>query len=235
MANKVAELYQQGKHHYDKGEKEQAMECFLELFGKSEGFADARNIAGLLYHGRGDFEKAVECFERALKINPNYTEASLNLAVTYNEMGRYKKAKEVYQSAQRAAGKADSLDPFVKGKLANMHAEIGDVYAGIGFLESAIDEFKKALNMRPDFVDVRTKLGIAYRDRGDLNLAIRELKEAASINPAYAPASVNLGIAYYSDGDIEKAREEWASVIKKHPDNRLARMYLNLTESQAEG
>ena len=81
MTDDTADLYHEGKNHYNKGETEEALSCFTKLFSKSSGFADARNIAGLIYSDRGDFEKAAECFEAALKLNPNYSEASLNLAV----------------------------------------------------------------------------------------------------------------------------------------------------------
>jgi tetratricopeptide (TPR) repeat protein len=148
-------------------------------------------------------------------------------------MRQYSKAREIYKAAQRAAHtKTESLDPFIKGKLANMHADIGGVYVGIGFLESAIDEYKKALYLRPDFVDLRTKLGVTYRDNGEVQDAIRELKEAKKTNPDYAPAITNLGIAYYSQGDIDLARKEWESGVNKKLDNKLAQMYLNLTEKK---
>jgi len=190
MTDDTAGLYREGKNYYDKGETEEALSCFTRLFSKSSGFADARNMAGLIYSEKGDFENAVKCFEAAVKLNPNYSEASLNLAVTYNEMGKYSKAREIYKAAQKAAcTKTESLDPFVKGKLSNMHAEIGDVYVGIGFLESAIDEYKKALNLRPDFVDVRTKLGVAYRDNGDVQDAVRELKLAKKTKAAFLQKS----------------------------------------------
>ena len=225
MSNEITDLYAEGKAHYERGEMIDALRCFEELFKKSSGFADARNFAGLIYHDRGQFEKAVTCFETALKLNPNYTEVALNLAVTLMEMGEYDKAKQIEQSAQR---EKESIDPFVKGKIANKHAELGEIYQGIGFLESAIEEYRKSLNLRPDFVDVRTKLGNIYRDKGDIHNAIRQLTEAKQYRPNYTPAALNLGIVYYSQGETDLARDEWQSVIEREPDNKLARMYLNL-------
>lgn len=225
MSNEITNLYVTGKEHYEKGEMIDALMCFEKLFKLSKGFADARNFAGLIYQDRGQHDKAIECFKTAIKLNPNYTEVTLNLAVTYMEMGEYDKAKEVEQSAQH---KEESVDPFVKGKIANMHAELGDTYAGIGFQESAIDEYKKSLNLRPEFVDVRTKLGNMYRDKGDYHNAIRQLSEAKTYRPDYTPAVLNLGIVYYSQGEIEQAKSEWQAVLKLDSKNKLANMYLNL-------
>lgn len=225
MSSEITDLYISGKAHYEKGEMKDALACFEQLFKKSSGFADARNFAGLIYHDRGEHEKAIECFETAIKLNPNYTEVSLNLAVTLMEDGQYDRAKEVEISAKR---EKESIDPFVKGKIANKHAELGDIYSGISFFESAIDEYKKALNLRPEFVDVRTKLGNIYKDKGDTNSAIRQFTEAKECNPHFLAAPLNLGILYYSEGKIDLAKKEWDLVIKKDPQNKLAGMYLNL-------
>ncbi len=225
MSSEITDLYISGKTHYEKGEMKDALACFEELFKKSSGFADARNFAGLIYHDRGEHDKAIECFETAIKLNPNYTEVSLNLAVTLMECGQYDKAKEVEVSAKR---EKETIDPFVKGKIANKHAELGDIYSSISFYESAIDEYNKALNLRPEFVDVRTKLANIYRDKGDTHNAIRQFTEAKESNPNFLHAPLNLGILYYTEGKIDLARKEWDIVIKKDPENKLAGMYLSL-------
>ncbi len=225
MSSEITDLYTGGKAHYEKGEMFDALRCFEELFKKSSGFADARNMAGLMYHDRGDTEKAITCFEKALELNPNYTEVALNLAVTLSETGQYDRAKEVEKAAHR---EKETIDPFVKGKLANMHSELGDIYASLNFRESAIEEYRKALNLRPEFVDVRTKLGNIYRDKGDIHNAIRQLQEAKQHNPKFTPAALNLGIVYYSQGETDLARTEWESVLEIKPGDKLATMYLNL-------
>lgn len=231
MKEEVINLYHRGKELYDRGDFDGALDRFERLFEISDGFADARNMAGLIYHERGEHEKAIRCFETALKLNPNYTEVALNLTVICTEMGMYDRARRAYASARKtvpAAGK--TLDPFVKGKLANMHADLAGIYHGLGIFEAAIDEYGKALNLRPDFADLRTKLGMVYRDCGEMEKAVAELLEARRLNPSYSPAGINLGIAYYSQGRTDEAKEVWKSVLEKDRNNRLALMYLRLTE-----
>ena len=113
-------------------------------------FADVWNMLGVIYHAQGKFQKAIDCFSNALSINPNYTEAQLHLAVTYNDLGQYDKAQKIYRQAKEYKGvEADAQDrlpdSFVRGKLANMHAELGDTYWGIGLFEEALEEYSKAL------------------------------------------------------------------------------------------
>ncbi len=62
-----------------------------------------------------------------------FAEAALNLAVTYNDRGKYEKAREVYSRIKVSpAGASQGLDPFARGKIANMHAEVGQAYADAG-------------------------------------------------------------------------------------------------------
>src|ERR1700755_210940 len=108
----------------------------MQIVREHQGFADMFNMLGVIHHGHGRFSQAQEMFEHALQINPNYTEAALNLAVPYNDLGKYAQAKEVYAHAiARSREQPRQLDPFAKGKIANMHARVADAYVGIGMHE----------------------------------------------------------------------------------------------------
>jgi tetratricopeptide (TPR) repeat protein len=83
-------------------------------------------MLGVVYHAQGRFQDAEGAFETALRLNPRYTEAALNLSVTYNDRGKYDLAREVYRRAVTAsASQPGSLDQFARGKLADMHADLG--------------------------------------------------------------------------------------------------------------
>src|SRR5258708_37409635 len=95
-------------------------------------------MLGVVYHTQGRFQDAEEAFETALRLNPRYTEAALNLSVTYNDRGKYDRAREVYSRAVSASiGQPHALDGFARGKLANMHAALGAVYAGLAMVDEA--------------------------------------------------------------------------------------------------
>jgi tetratricopeptide (TPR) repeat protein len=81
-------------------------------------------MLGVIWHDRGKLDEARGAFERALSMSPSYTEAALNLSVTLNDLGQYTRARDIYTRViQRARAAPRSLDPYVKGKLANMHAD----------------------------------------------------------------------------------------------------------------
>jgi tetratricopeptide (TPR) repeat protein len=186
-------------------------------------------MLGVIQHGHGHFTQAQELFEQALVINPNYTEAALNLAVTYNDLGKYQQAKDVYAHAiARSRAQPRQLDPFAKGKIANMHARVADAYAGIGMNEEAAREYRRALDLCPTFIDIRTKLAATLRDMGDKEAAVAEYQQVKQQSPKYVPARVNLGVTLYSLGRKDEAKAEWESVLAEEPGNKSCRMYLDI-------
>ncbi|HBR17826.1 MAG TPA: hypothetical protein DD725_09505 [Deltaproteobacteria bacterium] len=224
------ESYELGKKAFEEKDYQDAQIYLAEVLKEKDNFADVYNMLGYIYYTADRRTDAIECFEKAIKINPNYTEVSLNLAVLYNEMGEFDKAQMIYTKAKETgkAGATSYLDPYAKGKLANMHAELGNIYQTLGLYSEAVDEYKKAILLRPTFVDIKNKLGSVYRDMRDYNKAVKELEEAIAINPDYAPVRVNLGITYYAMGQIEKAKAEWMKVLHKNPHDTKAQMYMNL-------
>lgn len=234
MAENIDELYMRGREAFDKGDYTEAELCFIEVV-KTRPYADVFNKLGQIFHGKGELGKAASAFKKALEINPSYTEVSLNLAVTLNDLGRYNEAGEIFSKAAKIAHSAPfTLDPYIKGKLANEHAKIGDMYYDLGLYGEAVEEYKKSIKLRPTFIDILTKIGIAYREKGLYNEAIREFMKAKEINPKYIPSRVNLGITYYMKGFLDMAVSEWNEALKVSPGNTDAQMYLKFVQSENE-
>lgn len=199
-------------------------------------FADVYNMLGVIYHDQGQFSRAQQSFEQALKINPNYTDAALNLAVTYNDLGKYAEAKETYRRAlSQSARDGSELDPFVKGKVANMYSEIGDVYASSGAFVQAVGEYQRALALRPTFLDIRMKLANALRDGGRKEEAVAELRTILDQNPRHVQARINLAIALYSAGRGDESLAELADVLKQEPGHARASLYQRMIADRLRG
>ena len=64
---------------------------------------------------------------------------------------------------------------------------------------------------------------------------IRLLTEAVEINTEYACPRVQLGLTYFTMGDNECARQEWEAVLKEHPDDSMATMYMTLLNTASNG
>ncbi|MGH2900319.1 MAG: tetratricopeptide repeat protein, partial [Solirubrobacteraceae bacterium] len=144
MGDRIEQLIALGREHYNAGEYARAEPFLAEAVAARPSFPDIYNMLGVLYHAQGRFQEAEEAFETALRLNPRYTEAALNLSVTYNDRGKYDRAREVYSRAVSASkSQPDALDQFARGKLANMHADLGAAYAGLAMFDEAVREYAK--------------------------------------------------------------------------------------------
>ena len=218
-----------GRGYYLKKDYGLAEQYLTQIVEQNQSFADVYNMLGVIYHDQGQYQKALRAFEAALRINPGYTDAALNLAVTYNDTGRYKDAQDTYRHAlSRSGASPGKLDRFVQGKLANMYADIGDVYLSAGLYAEAIAEYRRALTLGPTFVDLRAKLAGALRDSGERDAAIAEYEEVVRQAPSFVPARLNLGLSLYAAGRKEDATAHWRKVLEISPGNRNAEMYLKI-------
>ena len=236
MDDSTHEILTRGREHYTAREYDKAEALLSRLARDRLGYADVYEMLGVIYHQQGRLNEAEAMFEEALRINPGYTEAALNLAVTYNDLGKYREAKDVYQSAMAASRNSPrSLDPFAKGKIANMHADVGSAYHGVGLYEDAVHEYERALALCPGFVDIRTRLGDTYREMGQLDAAVREFERVRAENPNFADARLHLGLSYYAQGRTAEAAREWEQVLVLAPQSRSAQMYLAMIQGRSDG
>jgi tetratricopeptide (TPR) repeat protein len=228
-------LFAEGKKAFQQHHYEHAQKLFSKLLKKNPYFADVYNMMGVIYHNAGQFSDATKYFEKALKINPKYTEALLNLAVLYNDLGKYQKARTLYAKVQAKSKehRGSKMDPFIRAKLANRHADIGDIYEGIGFFKEAVEEYKKALELGPTFLDIRCKMAVSLREQGKFAESIKEFQKVIKANAKYLYAQVQLGVTLYAVGKTKEAIAQWKKVLKLHPNNDGAKMYIRLAERAA--
>ncbi len=215
------------------GRISEAEKSLQAIYRQNPDFADICNRLGQLYFQTGNFNRAREFLERSVRLNPDYTEASLNLAITLNELKQYGKAKEVIDQAQaRATRKKTPLEPFIAGKLANKHKEVGDIYKDLGMLIEGIEEYRKALNLSPGFPDIQVKLAVTLREIGMTDEALEILTKATEHRPDYLDARIQLGITYFSRGFLDRASDQWKEVLKADPSNTKALMYMSFLEGE---
>ena len=235
-AGNVRALVARGRAHYAAGEYAEAVACLTEVLRGKAAYADVYDMLGVIYHHEGRLAEAEEMFRTALRLNPAYTEAALNLVVTCNDLGKYGEAKTIYEQAMAAVQRAPrEIDPFVKGKIANMHAEIGATYRAVGAFDEAVREYERALALCPTFADLRTELGKTLREMGELSTSIRELELVRAEQPRYAPGGVHLGLSYHAAGRHEDAAAQWRAVLEADPTNASARMYLTMLDGSPAG
>jgi tetratricopeptide (TPR) repeat protein len=87
------------------------------------------------------------------------------------------------------------------------HFNLGNAYYESGKWKEAIESYKQAIRIDPDFAEAHHDLGVAYGELGKHEEAIKSFKQAIRIDPDYAEAHRNLGTVYSESGMYKKAIE----------------------------
>jgi tetratricopeptide (TPR) repeat protein len=94
-----------------------------------------------------------------------------------------------------------------KEKRAEGHFKKGFVFQNQGNLDKALEEYNKALELCPNYVQAYTNLGTVYLGKGDYDSAIQQFKKSLELNYLDKRAHYNIGVAYIYKGEAEKAEE----------------------------
>jgi tetratricopeptide (TPR) repeat protein len=235
MEQRIQEMIERGQQSYERGDYVAALADFREVLAAHPRFADIRHLAGLCLSFLGQADAALDEFDRALAINDQYVEAYVNRALMLNELGRYEEARQSYEKAgYYEYASAGRFPAAVTARLAGAHAAVGDIYLEAGAPGDAASQYRRALELRPQFHDIRNKLAQALLDVGDLDSAEDQLQTALAGNPRYLPARLNLGLVFYRRGDLAAAAREWHECRTLEPDNPQPRAYLAMLENTHE-
>ena len=90
--------------------------------------------------------------------------------------------------------------------------------AGLMQFDAAINSYKQALRIKPDYADAYYNMGNTLKDKGDPEAAIDSYKQALRIKPDYAEAYYNMGNALKNKGDPEAAIDSYKQALKIKPD-----------------
>ena len=90
----------------------------------------------------------------------------------------------------------------------------------------AIEEYREAIGLKPDYAAAHFGLGIALRDNGNLDDAAAEFREVIREHPADAGAHDALGLTLFRKGDFDGATKEYQEATRLNPSNAEAHYLL---------
>ena len=111
-------------------------------------------------------------------------------------------------------------------KTAKYWFTLGIAYSDSEMFREAIEAFKQAVRINPEYEKAHYNLGTAYGKSGMLKEAIEGFKEAIRINPDDAHACYNLGYVYVKSGMYKESIEAFKQAIRLKPD--FAEAHYNL-------
>jgi tetratricopeptide (TPR) repeat protein len=107
-----------------------------------------------------------------------------------------------------------------------LHNICGAVNAGFQKYDEAVNAYKQAIIINPNYPDAYNNMGVALKEQGKFEEAIEAYNKATSINPVYAEAYFNMGNALKDKGKLQEAIEAYNKATSINPD--YAEAYFNM-------
>jgi len=106
------------------------------------------------------------------------------------------------------------------------HNNLGDMYGRHGDLDKAEEEFKKAIELQPNYADAYHNLANIYLQKEEFKKAIENYHKAVEINPGLWQSYSNLSGIYFQQENYLEAEKQINLAIKANPN--VSMNYYNL-------
>jgi tetratricopeptide (TPR) repeat protein len=182
--------------------------------------------AGQAALAQHDYSRAVERFEQVLAADSRASIAHYPLALAYRALGDTAKAEaHLRQQGKTEVGPPDPRMVELRNLLASSAAEEarGMRAAEGGDFKSAVEHFRKGVEMAPDSVSLRFNLGRALSLTGDAAGAVAAFEEALRRVPRDTGARLALGELLGRSGRFEEALTQYREVLTLDPTSADAR------------
>lgn len=217
----------QGLAAWERDDYAAALAVFEAILEDHPGFPDVHNKVGLCLAMSGRLPEALAAFQRAVELAPSYAEAHLNRGIVLNELGRHAEAQDAFDESSRLDTRDGGAFPSEVGnQIAVAHAKLGDLYLVANRPVLAAREYAAALEVRPRFLDIRTKLAEALMETGEHEAALAELERVLQANEAFTGARLRLGVVLQRLGRTEEAVFQWRRCLLEDPGDMRPRAYL---------
>jgi len=95
----------------------------------------------------------------------------------------------------------------------------GIAFSRLGEYDKAIEDYRMAIALRPEYADTYSNLGIALLKKGFSEEAIRNYRIAITLNPGLVNAHRNLAVALFTSGRFSEALEHYLIVAGLRPED----------------
>ena len=202
---------------------DQSIEHFRRALARAPKYSQVSFFMGVSYFGKQDFSAAIENFQQELATEKPHPRCRYYLALALRSSGRIddaiaqlgkgvtenpKDADSYYELARlhtnaslQAIEKLKELDP----DSFQLHALMGETYAGEKQYAGAISEYKSALAKRPDAPGIHFSIGIAYWAQHEWGAAEPEFLQALQENPDDPLTNLYLGDIAVHEQQFEEA------------------------------
>jgi hypothetical protein len=122
-----------------------------------------------------------------------------------------------------------------KDNKARWHYQRAIAYQHGGHLDQAIQEYRAALRLFPDYAAVYNDIAAALATQGRMSESVPYFRRAVQLNPDDPSVHLNLAMALEALGRREESHRHYREVLRLDPSNPDARAGLQRTRSPGNG
>jgi tetratricopeptide (TPR) repeat protein len=118
---------------------------------------------------------------------------------------------------------------------ARVFYNLGVAYKGGGEIDRAIEHYRIALRLKPEYAEAHNGIGVLYASRGLTGKAKAHLRIALRLKPDFPKPHYNLGLIYLDEGLMEKAVWELEAALRIDAHYSKARRFLDYISGLKDG
>jgi protein O-GlcNAc transferase len=191
------------------GKMEAAIRSYSQALEFQPNFAEVRANIGSMYFKMGRLEEAITHYQQAIALSPNLAGAHWNLGKVYHKHGNLEAAIACFQ-------RTSELNPQLVG--ADFHFNLANRLFAQGKRDEAIENYEKAIAIKPDWAEAYANIGSARSQQGDHDAAIAYYQKAVAYKPELEVLHFNLGNSFLHQGKYEEAIANYQNTLKIKPD-----------------
>jgi protein O-GlcNAc transferase len=224
---------------------DEAQTDFEEVVRLAPQAEQGHSALGAVLVARGRTTEGIRQLEKALALKSSDSIAQKNLAIAYVQAGSPEKALPLFARlessarAQKHALTPDVLAGYARAlaatqqleaavekmraalagdpRNAELHDELGSLYALRGDWPSAQPEFATAVRLKPDMAVAHMHLGLAMQAQNQSN-GLEELARAEQLAPGNPTIALEYGKALAASGQDSQAIPVFRSILEREPE-----------------
>lgn len=188
-----------------------------EVVKADHGSSRALQLLGNVEFAQENYTAAAEHLHTALGLQPQF-DTAYSLALAYLSERKLSETKLLFDEMLNDMGSTPEL-----------HVLLGRAYKETGYLDDAIREFKKAIELNPRYPRVHYYLALAYLAQGEKErfpTARPLFEQELEINPNEFFSMFFLGVIHLEDQNFRQAEDYLKKAVQLQPDNPDPLLYL---------
>lgn len=190
----------------------------INMLNEVKGRKETNFFLGKCYLEKGEYKKAEALFELSLndsiKEGGNEFDIKMEIAEAKRKGGNVEEAKKIIKTLYDLNKENPEL-----------HYQLGHCLDDLGFREKAIEKYRQALEIDPNYPKALFRLAFNYDICGEDALAIEYYERCNQLPVKYTNSFLNLGVLYEDAGEYEKALACYNTILKSDPNNSRAQLF----------